>query len=238
MINTVLFDLDGTLLGMDYNEFEKKYFSLLCNKFKKHCSPEETYKNIWQSTIHMVKNSDGIKLNQEMFFEKFNTFIKEEVKDIFLNGFNEFYDNEFDLVRDITFKMGNMINAVDKLKTKGYDVIVATNPLFPKVAIDKRVKWAGFSLEDFNYITNFEICRYCKPNPKFYDDVLEINNKKPEECLMVGNDMLEDMIAKKSDITTYLVTDCVIKRECPYAPDYSSDSSGFLKYAEQLPSLI
>lgn len=238
MMNTVLFDLDGTLLGMDYNDFEKRYFSLLGIKFQEHCSPEELYKNIWESTIHMVKNSDGIKLNHEIFFDKFNSLIKEEQKDSFLNGFNDFYDNEFDLVKDTTFKMESMVKAVNELKVKGYDVIVATNPLFPKVAIDKRVEWAGFSLHDFSYVTNFEVCRFCKPNPKFYEDILKINNKRPEECLMVGNDMLEDMIAKKLGMSTYLVTDCIIKRDCHYTPDYTSDSSGFLRYTEELPSIM
>ena len=238
MINTILFDLDGTLLGMDNNDFEKKYFSLLASKFEKHCSPEALYKNIWESTIHMVKNSDGVRLNQEIFFERFNTLIEREQQDLFLNGFNEFYDNEFDLVRDCTFRIENMINAVNKLKTKGYDIIVATNPLFPKVAINKRINWAGFSLKDFSYVTNFEICRFCKPNHKFYEDILKINNKKPEKCMMVGNDMLEDMVAKKLGISTYLVTDCVIKRDSPYTPDYSSDSLGFLQYIEGMPSVI
>ncbi|MEA4960461.1 HAD family hydrolase [Lutispora sp.] len=235
MINTVLFDLDGTLLGMDNNEFENKYFSLLGIKFGELCSPEDLYKNIWESTIHMVKNSDGVRFNQEIFFERFNALIKEEHRDFFLNGFNSFYDSEFDLVKDVTYRIDNMINAVSRLKCKGYDVIVATNPLFPKVAIDKRILWAGFLPDDFSYATNFEICRFCKPNPKFYEDILKIKGKKPKECLMVGNDMLEDMVAKKAGINTYLVTDCVIKRDSPYAPDYSSDSSEFLKYVDALP---
>lgn len=238
MIDTVLFDLDGTLLGMDYKEFENIYFSLLGTKFEKYCSPKELYNNIWESTIYMIKNSDGVRLNQDIFFEKFNQLIREEHRDLYIAGFNEFYEKEFDLVKDATYRMENMIKAVNILKSKGYDVIIATNPLFPKFAIDKRIQWAGLNLDDFSYVTNFEICRFCKPNPKFYEDILKLNNKKPENCLMVGNDMLEDMIAKMLGITTYLITDCIIERESPYAPDYTSDSAGFLEFVATLPSIV
>lgn len=238
MLDTVLFDLDGTLLGMDFKEFENRYFYLLGEKFREYCSPEELYKIIWESTVYMIKNSDGIRFNQEIFFEKFNQLIKEEHRDLFINGFDEFYDKEFDLIKECTYKMENMVKAVNVLKEKGYDIIVATNPLFPKVAIDKRIIWSGLSLEDFSYITNFEICRYCKPNPKFYEDILEIKNKKPENCLMVGNDMLEDVVAKALGITTYLITDCLLEKDSPYYPDYTSDSAGFLKFVDALPRIL
>lgn len=238
MIDTVLFDLDGTLLGMDYKEFEDRYFYLIGAKFQKYCSPKELYNNIWEATIYMIKNSDGVRLNKDLFFEKFNQLIREEYRDLFITGFDEFYEKEFDMAKDVTYRMENMVKAVNMLKSKGYDVIIATNPLFPKIAIDKRIQWAGFNLDEFSYVTNFEVCKFCKPNPKFYEDILKLNNKKPENCLMVGNDMLEDMIAKALGITTYLVTDCILERECPYAPDYTSDSAGFLEFVNTLPSII
>jgi len=235
MIDTVLFDLDGTLLGMDYNDFEDKYFNLLANKFTKYGEPEKLIQTIWDATIYMVKKADGKSFNNERFFKRFNTLIEPIKHDIYLNGFLDFYDNEYDMIKDATFKMEYMIEAVRILKDKGYNVIIATNPLFPEVAILKRIDWAGFSHKDFSFITNFEICRYCKPNIKFYYEISEKINKKPEQCLMVGNDMLEDMIAKETGMKTYLINDCIIKREKFYEPDYKSESEGFLRFVENLP---
>lgn len=235
MINTVLFDLDGTLLGMKDKDFEERYFYLIAKKFSKYNKPEELYKIIWDATVHMVKNTDGIRLNQDRFFERFNSLIKPEYIDTYYDGFMEFYNKEFDYVKDATFEMKHMIEAVKILKEKGYDVLVATNPLFPEVAIIKRIYWAGFLPNDFSYITNFEICRYCKPNPEFYQEILNTIGKKPEQCLMVGNDMLEDMIAKKVGISTYLVKDCIIERDTPIRPDYVSESIDFLRFVNELP---
>lgn len=235
MINTVLFDLDGTLLGMNNKEFEEKYFYALSKKFSDYNKPDELFKIIWDATNYMTKNTDGTKLNQERFFERFNSLIKSEHKDIYYDGFMEFYNKEFDCVKDVTFEMKYMIKAVKTLKDKGYDVLIATNPLFPEIAINKRVYWAGFSPKDFSYITNFEICRYCKPYQEFYEDILQFIDKKPEQCLMVGNDMLEDMIAKRIGISTYLVKDCLIEGDIIIQPDFQSGSDGFLRFVEELP---
>ncbi len=235
MINTILFDLDGTLLGMKDKDFEERYFYLVAKKFGKYNKPDELVKIIWDATIYMVKNTDGKRLNYERFFERFNSLIKPEHKDIYFDGFMDFYNKEFDYVKDATFEMTHMVEAARVLKEKGYEVIIATNPLFPEVAITKRINWAGLSPKDFSYITNFEVCRYCKPNPEFYEEVLDTINKKPKHCLMVGNDMLEDMVAKKIGISTYLVKDCIIERDTYIEPDFISESYDFLKFVKKLP---
>ena len=37
-------------------------------------------------------------------------------------------------------------------------------------------------------------------------------NVKPEECLMVGNDVGEDMIAEQLGMKVFLLTDCMINK--------------------------
>ena len=36
---------------------------------------------------------------------------------------------------------------------------------------------------------------------------------KPEECLMVGNDVREDMVTEQLGMKTFLLTDCLINKE-------------------------
>ena len=58
-ITTVLFDLDGTLLPMDMNEFIKAYFGGLARRLAPHgYEPQKLIDSIWQGTAAMVKN-DG-----------------------------------------------------------------------------------------------------------------------------------------------------------------------------------
>ena len=55
-----------------------------------------------------------------------------------------------------------------------------------------RIRWAGIDAEDFEVITTYETYHYCKPNPKYFQEVMEEFGLNPKECLMVGNDVQED----------------------------------------------
>ena len=97
------------------------------------------------------------------------------------------------------------------LKQKGIRVILATNPLFPRIATQKRIRWAGLEPEDFEFYTTFEDIGYCKPNPDYYREVLRRADLDAADCLMVGNDVAEDMMAgAKAGLRGFLLTDCLI----------------------------
>ena len=99
---------------------------------------------------------------------------------------------------------------VEELKARGYTVALATNPLFPLAGQATRLSWLGLRPQDFALVTSYESCSYCKPNPAYFAQVLEQLGKRPEECLMVGNDVREDMLAAQAvGISTYLITDCM-----------------------------
>ena len=83
---------------------------------------------------------------------------------------------------------------IDYLRGKAI-LILATNPLFPRVATHERIKWAGLEPEDFQLITTYEDNRHSKPHLRVLSDILRRINLPAEECLMVGNDAKEDMVA-------------------------------------------
>ena len=63
-IKMILFDLDGTLLPMDMDEFIKNYFGRLSKKLAPlGYDPQQLVKNIWTGTMAMVKN-DGSRTNE------------------------------------------------------------------------------------------------------------------------------------------------------------------------------
>ena len=94
----------------------------------------------------------------------------------------------------------------------GYKVVLATNPLFPSIATYSRIKWAGLDPEDFEMITTFETARHSKPNPDYYRDILATLDVKPENCVMVGNDVQEDMVAKQVGMKVFLLIGDLINR--------------------------
>lgn len=211
MIKTILFDLDGTLLPMDQDEFLQDYFGRLVKKMIPHgYAPKRLTKSIWACTEAMVQN-DGKVTNEEIFWERFSEIYGGDVrKDE--PAFLEFYQNDFQEVRNSCGFDPRSSETIQELKNQGYRLILATNPLFPAIATHSRIQWAGLEPEDFEWITTYENASCCKPNPDYYREILDKLNLQPEECLMVGNDVEEDMIAELLGMQVFLLTDCLINK--------------------------
>ena len=212
MINTILFDLDGTLLPMDQNVFLKAYLGGMAKKMANHgYVPEVLVDAIWKGTGAMVKN-DGRYSNETLFW---NVFSEIHGRDTRVDEplFEEFYRQEFQNIRQVCGFDPRAAETVRELKSHGFRLALATNPLFPAIATHSRARWAGLDPKDFALITTYDNSRYCKPNPAYYRDILETLDVKPEECLMVGNDVKEDMIAKELGMQVFLLTDCIINSE-------------------------
>lgn len=214
MINTILFDLDGTLLPMDNDIFTKGYFKFLAAKLMPlGYDPKQLVDCIWRGTAAMVKN-DGSRLNMEAFWAVFEPLMpgwKVEHRDVI----DTFYTAEFQAAKQFTGENPLAKPLIDALKRDGLHVVLATNPLFPHQGVETRLNWIGLTMSDFEHVTTYENSSFCKPNPKYYTEVLAAIGKKPEECLMVGNNMDEDCAAATAaGIKTLLITDCLINESC------------------------
>lgn len=212
MITTVFFDLDGTLLPMDQEVFLNAYMGGLAAKMAPHgYEPKLLVKSIWKGTGAMVMNT-GSKRNDEVFWNTFSACYGRDTR-VDEPVFEDFYHNEFQNVAKSCGFDARAAQAVQEIKAMGLNVVLATNPLFPAIATYSRTKWAGLDPNDFAYITTYENSFHCKPNPEYYREILDKLNLNPEECLMVGNDVSEDMAAQALGMKVFLLTDCIINKE-------------------------
>lgn len=206
MIRTILFDLDGTLLPVDQETFTKHYFTILMKKLIKYgVDPERMTKAIWDGTKAMILNQ-GDKTNEKVFFENFTSKFGYDAK-VYEPIFLDFYTNEFDQVKAILGPQQGQRKLVEGLKTKGYTVVLATNPVFPECAVETRLQWIDLHLTDFDYVTTYENSHYCKPNPDYFREVLSAIGSDAKETLMVGNNTVEDVAAQIAGCQIFLVTD-------------------------------
>lgn len=212
MIDTILFDLDGTLLPMDQEKFVECYLGLLAKSMAPHgYEPKALVKAIWEGTGAMVKN-DGLRRNEEVFWQRFTRIFGEDAgKDLPL--FEEFYEKEFSKAQTSCGYDPKARELIGLLKDKGFRLVLATNPIFPRTATFQRIGWAGLSPEDFELVTVYENSRFSKPNPEYYRDILNTLGLKPEQCVMIGNDVAEDMAAGTLGMGTFLLTDCLINQK-------------------------
>ncbi|MEE1003000.1 MAG: HAD-IA family hydrolase [Acutalibacteraceae bacterium] len=205
-MNTILFDLDGTLVPITQEDFSRVYFGLLIQKAKDMNIDTESMKKGLFGGVNAMVNNDGSALNENAFWQVFLSVTKAD-REATEPIFRDFYANEFKKVKSVMQPTEISKMLIKTLKDKGYRLILATNPLFPIEAVVERMSWVGLTADDFEYITTYENSSYCKPNPKYFADILEKLNLKAEDCLMVGNNTVEDMAAQKAGIKTFLVTD-------------------------------
>lgn len=234
MIDTILFDLDGTLLPLDTQKFTEIYFYEMGSMFKDMMDPKLLVKHIWTATEEMVENIE-YKTNEEVFMHKFSQLIGGDISK-YRERFDAFYDTHFLKTREAVQGQSFIRESVELLKDKNYKLVIATNPIFPRKAIYHRIEWAGLDLKDFEYVTSYENNHYCKPQLHFYKEILDVIGKEPEQCIMVGNDVQEDLIALKLGLKTFLIRNHMIHRtqdeiDCTYEGDYE-DFYNFSKALE------
>ena len=211
-ITTILFDLDGTLLPMNEQEFVNEYFYLLSKKLTViGYDKQELVNAVLTGIAAMVKN-DGKKTNEEVFWIEFEKIFGDRVRQD-LKYFDEFYQDEFKNIKSACGYTEKSRVLIDMIKEMGLRIVCATNPIFPAIATETRMGFAGLSPEDFELYTTYENSRHCKPNIEYYKDILAKIQCTPQECLMVGNDAREDMVAEKLGMKVFLLTDCLINKD-------------------------
>ena len=234
-IKAVLFDLDGTLLPMDQDEFVKAYLGLLGKRLAPRGYEFEKFiKVMWNGVGAMVKN-DGGCTNEEAFWKIFTEAFGEASLDD-KPFIDEFYHNEFNKVQAVCGFNKAAKEIVELVREKGKLPVLATNPLFPHTATENRMRWAGLEPEMFAAYTTYEDCHYCKPNPKYYQELLDKLELKPEECIMVGNDFDEDIVPTEMlGMQGFLLKDCLInKKEQDISGYPQGDFEALLKYLQNM----
>lgn len=131
----------------------------------------------------------------------------------YIEQFDDYYSNEFIAAKQAVGFTPYAKKSIEFIKKNGGRLIAATNPIFPAVATKRRLEWAGVSADDFEFVSTYENSCCCKPNLKYFEFICEKCGIKPEESIMIGNDIDEDMCSEKLGFDTYLITDCIINRE-------------------------
>ena len=216
----ILFDLDDTLLGNPMERFLPAYLHRLGQHLSSYISPEELPAAILTGTEHMVNNVNPSKTLEECFDDYFYPLIKID-RETLDQKIDEFYQNEFPKLAQLTTEVLHAAATIKKLAKQNHKIVIATNPLFPKMAIDHRVNWAnlGIDLNSFTYITNYEELHFTKPHPEFIAEILGKLGWQNEQVIMIGNEWEMDIVpAEILGIPTYFIGQLPEHSEIPLHP--------------------
>jgi len=225
MIKSLLFDLDGTLLPVDTDYFVEVYLKCLSKTMLKWMEPDYFVNKLMSSTFATINNLDPTKTNQEVFWEHFSKDLPYDVREL-IPVFDNFYDLEFPKLSSIIAKNHLPAAILETVNKKGYEIVIATSPIFPEKAILERLNWINAKEFPYKLITTYENMHFTKPHIEYYEEIMALIGRKPKECLMIGNDVDEDMIAGRLGMKTFLVTDFVLNRK---NKAIDADYSGSLK---------
>ena len=209
-LKAVLFDLDGTLLPMaDQDAFIKTYFYKLAEHMVTCGYEPKALMGAVAKGVDAILHNDGTRTNEKAFWDAFVSVFGEKARED-ERYFADFYEKHFDELRVCCGYTAKACETVTNLREMGLRTVLATNPVFPQIATRKRMAWAGLSPENFEHYTTYENSTFCKPNIKYYREVLDHIGLSAEEVLMVGNDVGDDMVAASLGMRVFLLTDCLI----------------------------
>jgi len=222
-LKAVLFDLDGTLLDVDLNQFVPKYIKLLVNSVAHLIPPKKMVPAILKAS-EFVDRNDGKITNLEAFSNAFFP-IEGYDKDDIQPHFDKFYEEDFKKLKKLTKKKPEARKVIQTAFDKDYRVVIATRPVLPLTSIEQRLDWAGIGDFSYDLITSIENSCATKPNLLYYELIFKYLNLSAKECIMVGDED-KDMVCANLGSQTFLVNspNTNMKTETP-EPTYK----GFLK---------
>ena len=188
MLKAILFDLDDTLLDCSLDTFFPAYFSALTSYTAHLVSPQRMMTELRRAMKAMDANDGTGPTNEETFDALFYSAVGYEPKQL-RPVFERFYREEFRKLEPLTRTRAAARPLMEWAFERGMQVVVATNPFFPRLAVHQRLEWADVPVDEFGYdlVTTYEIMHATKAHPSYYREILELLGRRPAECLMVGD---------------------------------------------------
>lgn len=213
----IMSDLDNTLLPIYTQErFVEIWFRDITEKFRAYgLDPIRAANGVNQGVRAVLYNESG-RLNIDVFYdevEKISGYTKEQLEP----AMTDYYTTTFGNVYDITLPNPHAMRIAELMREKAEHAVVATMPVFTPEAVENRMKWVGLTPDMFDDITTMMNSRYCKPNPLYFQEILDRFGMKAGEALMIGNDVREDMQPCRTlGVDVFLVTNHMITHDLPY----------------------
>ena len=202
MIQAILFDIEA-LINVESADFMKNYLGILAPRFAHLLSPDKFTKQLLKSIEIMQNEPKPGQTNSQVFFDDFckatglSALVLKPI-------FEEFYTSDFPALRCLVQVNHQGIKLVEYAIQQGFLTAIASNPVLPLTAICEQVHWAGLAPDHFKVIPAIDNFHYCKPHLEFFREVAESLGVKPENCLVVSEQM-NDIICRELGMKKFYV---------------------------------
>lgn len=230
----IFFDLDGTLLQVDMNRFIPAYVEGLAEVCADLAEPRRFTDVVLQATSALLRSERGDCSNQQLFHSAIERHLAIST-DLFNQRLQRYCSDQLPALAPLITPHRLAPRILRGCFERGLKVVIATNPVFPRPLVEARLDWGAMGEFTFDLVTSYENSRFCKPNPGYFEDILQTLGLAPEHCLMVGNDTIHDLSARKAGIATYLLDTWLVDRGGGFQPDYRGGHAELCRLVETLP---
>ena len=205
----LLLDLDDTLLGNTMDSFIPAYLRGLSARMALVAEPKKMVQALLAATDHMVENPDPALTLEQKFDSVFFPALGLQ-RSAVQHLIDTFYRDDFSSLAVLTEIKPGAARLVEQALASGYQVAVATNPLFPRTAILQRITWAGLSPDrvPFTLIPSYETFHFAKPDPAYLAEFLAQAGWPDGPVVMVGDDPRLDIEpARRLGLAVFWIAD-------------------------------
>ncbi len=205
---TLLLDLDDTLLYTNLDKFIQAYFYSLSKHMASYGIGEGFANVLRNATRQMMLNTRPDVTLQEAFdaafFPALQPLLPPNMKSStekarqdhpVSKAIMQFYEEVFPALRNVTQLRPQARTLVEEALQRGMRVAIATNPLFPQIATQQRMEWAGLPVNEFPFevVSTYENFHFAKPHPAYYAEVLSQIGYPEGAVVMAGNELRDDI---------------------------------------------
>lgn len=231
-VRAVFFDLDGTLIDVDMHLFVPVYLNRLTERMKALAEPAAATRAMHRAVAAMFANRDAGKTLEAVLFEVLRDDLAVTPEQ-YRECLEQFLRSDLEGLRPLVTGHTLSCRLIDAALARGWQVVLATNPIFPRSVVEARVRWGGLDGDKFRHVTTYETEHFCKPNPDFFRENLDLLQVEAGRCLMVGNDTLHDMSASQVGMQTCLLTPwCIRRAKERFRPDWQGGHEELLALLE------
>ncbi|MEW6566705.1 MAG: DinB family protein [Chloroflexota bacterium] len=194
MLPALLIDVDDTLLDTDIERFLPAYLQRLGQHLNHLVPSEPMIAALMRGAKAMLDNLGPLKTLHQAFGEIYYPTL-HTTEDALRPALEAFYRDHFPDLRHQTRPRPQARALIAHAFASGTDGVIATNPLFPRTAIEQRLTWAEIPASEYPYalITHYENMHFAKPRPEYLAEVLGLLARSPIEAAMIGNNPADDL---------------------------------------------
>jgi FMN phosphatase YigB (HAD superfamily) len=194
MTFSLLLDLDDTLLDSNIDALIPVYFQKLAAYMAHTVPPDKFIRELARGTQIMYASSRMDRTLEQVFSENFYPALDLPQADL-VAAIDKFYDDVFPTLEPLTNPRPEAIALVEWAFSQGWNVAIATDPLFPRKAILHRLRWAGLAPEKypFTLISDFQTFHFAKASMAYFPEFLVRMGWLDGPLLMVGDSLERDI---------------------------------------------